>query len=46
MRLVSEAALHEAQAELTTELGITVEGAAAPPGQEHWPARDGKAQSC
>jgi threonine dehydratase len=29
MRLVSEAALHEAQAELTAELGITVEGAAA-----------------
>ena len=29
MRLVSEAALHDAQAELTTELGITVEGAAA-----------------
>jgi threonine dehydratase len=29
MRLVSEAALHDAQAELTAELGITVEGAAA-----------------
>ena len=29
MRLVSEAALHEAQAILTDELGITVEGAAA-----------------
>lgn len=29
MRLVSEAALHETQAELTEELGITVEGAAA-----------------
>ena len=29
MRLVSEAALHEAQAVLTDELGITVEGAAA-----------------
>ncbi len=29
MRLVSEAALHEAQAVLTRELGITVEGAAA-----------------
>ncbi len=29
MLLVSEAALHEAQAELTSELGITVEGAAA-----------------
>src|SRR5262245_49471653 len=29
MVLVSEAALHEAQAELTTALGITVEGAAA-----------------
>ena len=29
MVLVSEAALHEAQAELTDELGITVEGAAA-----------------
>jgi len=29
MRLVSESALHEAQAELTEELGITVEGAAA-----------------
>ena len=29
MRTVSEEALHEAQAELTAELGITVEGAAA-----------------
>ena len=29
MRLVSETALHETQAELTEELGITVEGAAA-----------------
>ncbi len=29
MRLVSERALREAQAELTAELGITVEGAAA-----------------
>jgi threonine dehydratase len=29
MRLVSESALRDAQAELTTELGITVEGAAA-----------------
>ena len=29
MRLVSEDALHDAQAELTEELGITVEGAAA-----------------
>ena len=29
MRTVSEAALHEAQAVLTDELGITVEGAAA-----------------
>ena len=29
MRLVSEAALHEAQAELSAELGISVEGAAA-----------------
>jgi threonine dehydratase len=29
MALVSEAAMHEAQAELTDELGITVEGAAA-----------------
>jgi threonine dehydratase len=29
MRLVSESALHEAQDELTAELGITVEGAAA-----------------
>ena len=29
MRTVSEDALHEAQAELTEELGITVEGAAA-----------------
>ena len=29
MRLVPEAALHAAQAELTDELGITVEGAAA-----------------
>jgi threonine dehydratase len=29
MRLVSEAALHEAQAVLTDELGVTVEGAAA-----------------
>ena len=29
MRLVSEAALHEAQAILTNELGVTVEGAAA-----------------
>ncbi len=29
MRLVSEASLHEAQAELSAELGISVEGAAA-----------------
>jgi len=29
MLLVSESALRDAQAELTTELGITVEGAAA-----------------
>jgi threonine dehydratase len=29
MRLVSEAALHDAQAVLTDELGVTVEGAAA-----------------
>ena len=29
MRLVSEAAMHAAQAELTAELGVTVEGAAA-----------------